>query len=96
MTAPELAPRSALPGLLTVWIAGAVIAAAIGIFAPLGSRAVWLCIGLGVCLIIAFGVQVFEGRAKGFLFRVSASMLGALLVMGVVSAGFGLAALGSL
>ncbi len=93
MATPSLAQRSPRVGVAIVWIASLVLALAVGIFAPIADRAVWMCIGLGVCLVIAFAVQVFDGRAKGFIGRVSASVLGAALIMGVVSAGFGLAAI---
>ncbi|WP_040166251.1 hypothetical protein [Microbacterium gorillae] len=96
MSAPQLAPRSPFPAIIAVWGLGAVIAVVVGIFAPVAVQAVWLCVGLGVCLIAAFAVQVLSGRAQGFIFRVSASVLGAFIVMGLVSAGFGLALLAAL
>ena len=93
MTTPELAPRSMFGGVIAVWVAGALVAIAIGLFVPEQWRAAWLTVGLGACLLLAFVVQLVAGRSKGFIDRVAASILGALLVMGVISAGFGLAAL---
>lgn len=93
MSTPDLVPRSPMLGLAVVWIASALIAVAIGIFAPEQNRALWLCAGLGGCVIIAFGVQISYGRSEGFITRVSASVVGALLVMGLVSVVFGLASL---
>ena len=51
----------------------------------------WLTVGLGGCLVLAFAIQLWFGRSQGFTERVAASVLGALLVMGVISLGFGLA-----
>lgn len=93
MSAPSLAQRSTRTGVVVVWVASLLIGIAAGIFAPIEDRAVWMCIGLGSCLVIAFAVQVFDGRAKGFIGRVSASALGAAVIMGLVSAAFGLAAI---
>jgi hypothetical protein len=93
MTTPELAPRSMFGGVIAVWVAAGLIAIAIGLFVPVDWRAAWLTVGLGACLLLAFAVQLATGRSKGFIDRVAASVLGALLVMGVLSAGFGLAAI---
>ncbi|MGC5171527.1 hypothetical protein ACPW96_14555 [Micromonospora sp. DT81.3] len=93
MTTPELAPRSMFGGVVAVWVTGGLVAIAIGLFVPPDWRAAWLTVGLGACLLLAFAVQLFTGRSKGFIDRVAASVLGALVVMGVISAGLGLAAI---
>lgn len=90
---PELAPRRTFGGIVAVWVLAAVIAVLVGILATLDWRAAWLGVGLGGCLIAAFAVQLWSGRSQGFTERVAASVLGAALVMGVISLGFGLAAL---
>nr|WP_254367729.1 hypothetical protein [Microbacterium sp. NC79] len=87
-----MAPRSSFPGVIAVWVAGLLAASAIGIFVPAEARPQWLTVALGGCLILAFGIQVAYGRPNDFIRRVGVSMLGALIVMGVVSVGFGLAA----
>lgn len=92
VTTPELAPRSALPGIVAVWVAGLLAASAIGLFVAGDDRPQWLTVALGGCLILTFGIQVVYGRPNGFIRRVGLSMLGALVIMGVVSAGFSLAA----
>jgi hypothetical protein len=90
---PELAPRRTFGGVVAVWVLAAVIAIVIGIFATPDWRAAWLGVGLGGCLIVAFATQLWSGRSQGFTERVAASVLGAALVMGVISLGFGLASL---
>ncbi|GAA1966230.1 hypothetical protein [Microbacterium deminutum] len=90
---PELAPRRTFGGVIAVWVIAAVVGVAIGIFVSAESRAAWLAVGLGGCLILAFAIQLWTGRSQGFTQRVAASILGALLVMGVLSLGFGLASI---
>ena len=90
---PELAPRRTLGGIVAVWVAAAVIGVAIGVFVGDEARAAWLAVGLGGCLVLAFAIQLWSGRSQGFTQRVAASILGALLVLGILSLGFGLAAI---
>lgn len=90
---PELAPRRAFGGIIAVWVAAAVIAVLVGVFAGDDWRAQWLAVGLGGCLVLAFAIQLWGGRSQGFTERVAASTIGALLVMGIISLGFGLAAI---
>lgn len=90
---PELAPRRTLGGVIAVWVVAAVIGVLVGLLAGDEWRAQWLAVGLGGCLILAFAIQLWGGRSQGFTERVAASALGALLVMGVISLGFGLASI---
>ena len=76
-----------------MWVVAAVLGVSIGLFVPAEWRAAWLVVGLGGCLILAFSVQLAYGRSQGYIQRVAMSILGALVVMGVISLGFGLAAL---
>ncbi|MHC2998745.1 hypothetical protein [Microbacterium sp. HJ5] len=93
MAVPELAPRRTIGGIVAVWVVAAVVGVVVGLFAADEWRAQWLAVGLGGCLILAFAVQLWSGRSQGFTERVAASCLGALVVMGVISLGFGLAAI---
>lgn len=93
MATPELAPRRTFGGIAAVWIVAAIAGVSIGIFVPQEWRATWLVVGLGGCLILSFAVQLAYGRSQGFTLRVAAGVLGSLLVLGVISAGFGLAAI---
>lgn len=91
VTTPELAPRRTFGGIVAVWVVAAVIGVAVGLFAGPELRAVWLAVGLAACLVMAFVVQLSYGRSQGFTERVAAASLGALLVLGIISLGFGLA-----
>jgi len=93
VSAPEVAPRSTLGGVLAVWIIAAVIAIAIGVIAPPEWRSAWMPVGLGFALISAFAIQLGHGRSQGFIERMAASVLGAMLVMGFIGVGFGLSTL---
>jgi len=88
---PELAPRRTVGGIVAVWIIAAVIGITVGVFVGDDARAAWLSVGLGGCLVLAFAIQLWSGRSQGFTGRVAASALGAMLVMGIISLGFGLA-----
>jgi uncharacterized membrane protein YfcA len=90
---PELAPRRTFGGIVAVWVIAAIVGLAIGIFVAGELRAAWLSVGLGGCLILAFAIQLWTGRSQGFTRRVAASILGALVVLGIISLGFGLAAI---
>jgi len=93
MPGPELVPRRTIGGVVAVWAAAAVAGVAIGLFVPAEWRAAWLTVALGASVVLAFTIQLSYGRSQQFVERVAASALGALLVLGVISAGFGLAAI---
>ncbi len=91
MPESELAPRSAVGGIVVVWVFALAVSVAIGLFAAPAMRAAWLAVGFGGCLLVAFVTQLWLGRVQGFIDRVAIGALGALLVMGLVSAVFGVA-----
>ncbi|MEV8267013.1 hypothetical protein [Microbacterium sp. NPDC076911] len=91
MSQPELAQRQSLGSIAVVWLAAAVAGVVIGIFVGADWRAAWLAVALGGCLMLSFVVQLMIGRADGFILRVAGSMVGSLLVLGVISLGFALA-----
>lgn len=93
MSEPALAPRNALVGVVVVWAAALLAAIAIGVFVPEEWRVPWLLVGFGGAVLLSFALQLWYAQMKGFIFRVAASAIGALVLLGVVSAAFGLAAL---
>jgi hypothetical protein len=52
-----------------------------------------MLVGFGGVVLLSFAVQLWYGRTQGFIFRVASSIAGALMLMGLISIGFGLAAL---
>jgi|SRR5690606_38523475 len=93
MSEAALAPRNAFHGVIAVWVVSLVAAIALGIALPGQDRLTWLVISFGAVILLSFAVQLGYGRAQGIIVRVAASCVGALVVMGLVSAAFGLSAL---
>jgi hypothetical protein len=93
VTDPLTVPRPAMAGLIVVWSIAAVIAVVVGILAEPDWRAAWMGVGLGLVIPIAFAVQLWSGRSQGFIQRVALSVLGSMLVMGLIGVGLGLATL---
>lgn len=93
MSEPALAPRNASIGVLVVWAAAFVASVAVGVFVPEEWRVSWLLVAFGGVVLLSFAVQLWYGRTQGFIFRVAGSVTGALLLMAIISVGFGLAAL---
>ncbi|MFS0910213.1 hypothetical protein AB3M89_00360 [Microbacterium sp. 179-I 3D2 NHS] len=93
MTEPALAPRNAFVGVVAVWAVAFVATVAVGVFVPEEWRIPWLLVAFGAVVLLSFAVQLRYGRTQGFIFRVAGSVTGALLLMGLISIGFGLAAL---
>lgn len=93
MSEPALAPRNAFHGVIAVWIASLVTAVLLAVLLPEEIRVGWLLIAFGAIVLLSFAVQLAYGRASGFIVRVAASVMGSLVLMGLVSIALGLAAL---
>src|SRR5690606_23516461 len=90
---PALAPRNPLGAVIGVWVVALLASIAIGIFVPDDLRVSWLLVAFGWVVLLSFAVQLWYGRTEGFIVRVAGSVIGALFLLGVISAGFALAAL---
>jgi len=93
MSTPDLAPRRTYAGIVAVWVLAAIAGIAIGVFVASPWRAQWITVALGGCVIVAFAIQLWYGRSQAFIQRMAASVLGALIVLGLITAGFGLASI---
>lgn len=93
MTEPALAPRNAYHGVFAVWGVALVAAVVLGIVLPETDRVPWLLVAFGIIVLLSFAVQLFYAQVEGFIVRLAASVVGALVVMGLISVGFGIAAL---
>ncbi len=93
MSTPDLAPRRTVGGIVAVWVLAGVLGVVVGLFVPAPWRAQWATLAMGLCVIAAFAVQLWSGRSQAFIQRMAASVLGALVVLGLITAGFGLASL---
>ncbi|MBN8206780.1 hypothetical protein JF550_12550 [Microbacterium esteraromaticum] len=88
-----LAPRNAFHGVIAVLGVAAVTAILLGFLLPADTRIGWLLIAFGGVVLLSFAVQLAYARPQGFVVRVSASIVGSLVLMGMVSAAFGVATL---
>ena len=93
MSAPDLAPRGTFGGIIAVWVVAALAGVAVGVFVPAQFKPEWMALALAGCLILSFVVQLAYGSTERFIQRVAASAVGSLLVLGIISAVFGFAAL---
>jgi CDP-diglyceride synthetase len=93
MSIPDLAPRRTIGGIVAVWVLALVAGVVIGLFVPAQAHAQWITVALGGCVIVAFAVQLWYGRSQAFIQRVAASVLGAVVVLGLITAAFGLASI---
>jgi len=93
MSTPDLVPRRTYGGVIAVWVLAVIAGVVIGILVPAHARAQWVTVALGGCVIAAFAIQLWYGRSQAFIQRMAASVLGALVVLGLITAGFGLAAI---
>lgn len=93
MSLPDLAPRSAVRGIVAAWAVAAIIALGIGIVVPFDAQAAWMAMGMGIVVIVSFAIQLAHGRPYGFIQRVAASVLGSMVVMGLIGIGLGMASL---
>jgi hypothetical protein len=93
MSEPALAPRNAFVGVIVVWATAFVATVAVGIFVAEEWRVPWMLVAFGCVVLLSFAVQLWYGRTQGFIFRVAGSVVGSLLLMGLISIGFGIAAL---
>lgn len=91
MSDPELAPRRVFPWIAAVWAVAAAAAIGISIFVPVDWRMAWMVVALGGVILLAFAVHLWSGGVRGFIDRIALSVAGAFILMGIVSAVFGLA-----
>ncbi|WP_345751997.1 hypothetical protein [Microbacterium rhizophilus] len=85
MTIPELAPRRRYGAIAATWIFALLVAVAIAMFVPVDVRFRWFGLAGGGALIFAFVAHLVDGRASGFIFRVSVAALGGITILGIVA-----------
>jgi hypothetical protein len=85
MTIPELAPRRRYGGIAATWAFALLVAVAIAVFVPVETRFRWFGLAGGATLVAAFVAQLVDGRASGFISRVSIAALGGVTILGIVA-----------
>lgn len=85
MTSDSLTPTTSWTSIIIVWagaVAGAVL---IGIFSPPGDRFAWIALTLAACTFGTLCIQLATRQKEGFVDRMSASVVGALVVLAVAT-----------
>ncbi len=77
--------RHELVSMVAIWGLGLVLAILVEVFATAQTRAPWLFIAAGICVIVAFIVQLIVGQQHRFVARVAGGVVGAVLVIGIVA-----------
>lgn len=73
--------RSVVP----VWVLTTLAVVAVGVFVSPVSFLVFMPVVLGLALLVTFGIQLVVPERKGFVNRVSASVGGAVVILGLAS-----------
>lgn len=77
--------RHELVSMVSIWGLGLALAIVAEVFASDATRSPWLFIVAGVCVIAAFVVQLAIGQQHRFVARVAASVVGAVVLIGLVA-----------
>lgn len=72
--------------VVVVWVAAAVAAVVIGLVAAPEEYVAWVAMAAGGSVLATLGIQLAVQRSEGFVSRVTASLVGALIVLAVATA----------
>ncbi len=68
-----------------VWLLAAIGAVVVGVLQP-SEGIVWMPILLGMCTLVAFGIQLGGPTEPGLVDRLAAAVFGSVVVLAVASA----------
>lgn len=71
---------------MAIWVAAALCAVAIALFVEPGNDAAWLSLSLGACVIGSLCAQLATQEKRGFVSRLVASIVGAIVVFAIAAA----------
>lgn len=74
--------------IVAVWVLAVVGAVLAGAYAPPGETLAWVGLTLAGCTLITLSLQLATGRKEGYVIRVTASIVGAVLVLSAATAVF--------
>lgn len=87
MTTPaSLSPARRWASIVAIWVAAALCALATALFVRPGNDASWLSLSLGGCVIGSLCVQLATQEKRGFVSRLVASIMGAIIVLAIAAA----------
>lgn len=73
-----------------VWVLAVVCSVIIGLLSARGQEIAWIGLTLAACTIATLAVQIGTGRKEGYVSRMTASIVGAVVVLAVATGVFAL------
>jgi uncharacterized membrane protein YeaQ/YmgE (transglycosylase-associated protein family) len=86
MTTPAtLSAGKRWTSIAAVWVAAALCAVATGVFVEPRNDLSWLSLSLGGCVVGSLFVQIATREKRGFVSRLVASIMGAVVVLAIAA-----------
>jgi hypothetical protein len=73
-----------------IWLVAVVGAVLTGVLVAPENRLVWISLSLAGCTILTLAAQLSTGQKEGYVHRVTASVAGAVVVLGLATGVFAL------
>jgi hypothetical protein len=80
--------------IVVVWLLALVFAVLVGLLAASGQELAWIGLSLAGCTILTLCMQIATGRKDGYVSRVTASIVGAVVVLAAATGVIALTGLG--
>lgn len=80
---PVIAHSWHLPRLILAWLITAMFAVMVILFAPLVQRFEWLAVAIATSAVVAFILQLGTAQRVGFITRLSFSVVGSAIIVGL-------------
>jgi hypothetical protein len=85
-TQESLSPTTRWSSIVVIWVLAALSLVAIGLFSTVSEYNAWLGLALGGCVVVSLCVQIATQEKNGFVNRLAASVVGALIVLAIGAA----------
>ena len=79
---------------MVVWVLALAGVVVIALTVEPGQSIAWIGVTAAVCTIVTLAIQIATGRKEGYVDRVTASIVGTVVVLGAATGIFVLAGLG--
>ncbi len=79
----NLSPATRWSSIIAIWVVAVLCIVAIGVFSPVAEYDSWLALALAGCTVGSLCIQLGTQEKRGFVDRLSASVVGALILLGV-------------
>lgn len=79
---------------MVVWLLALASVAAIAVITPAEDRLAWMGLTAAGCTVVTLCIQIATRRKEGYVNRVTASLVGAVVVLAAATGIFALASLG--